>query len=118
MQETKKTLAERERDLLQHLKSTEVGTANFKLGDEMMVAEILSTALEWTVGNVTIFVPESFLPAIGGSGALIATSLDPFDHYAKYPLVSHSVTPNTAALLSLRATGAEPFRAHPFQPTR
>lgn len=107
VQETKKTLAERERDLLQHLKSTEVGTANFKLGDEMMVAEILSTALEWTVGNVTIFVPESFLPAIGGSGALIATSLDPFDHYAKYPLVSHSVTPNTAALLSLRATGAD-----------
>jgi len=40
-------------------------------------------------------------------GALIATSLDPFDHYAKYPLVSHSVTPNTAALLSLRATGRQ-----------
>ena len=30
----------------------------------------LALRLEWTVGNVTIFVPESFLPAIGGSGAL------------------------------------------------
>ena len=38
-------------------------------------------------------------------GALVATWLDPFDHYGKYPLVSPSVTPNTAALLSLRATG-------------
>ena len=36
-------------------------------------------------------------------GALVATALDP--DYGKYPLVSHSVTPNTAALLSLRATG-------------
>eukprot|EP00435_Cladocopium_sp_Y103_P038944 s2393_g10.t1 len=52
--------------------------------------------------------PQSmFYTFVQSASALVATSLDPFDHYGKYPLVSHTVTPNTAALLSLRATGAD-----------